>query len=98
MVTPNGDHQTVVEVGMSPKHLRMPKIFSIYLLIGAMNIVQVRQSGTSVPPLAVSARAGVTSCGGLLGPITQPAASGDGYSQHMQTLVKDRGCRLEGGE
>ena len=49
--------------------------------------VQVRRSGASAPPLTVSARAGGTLCGGLLGPITQSAASGGGYSQHMQTLV-----------
>ena len=33
--------------------------------------VQVRQSGASAPPLTVSARAGGTPCGRLLGPITQ---------------------------
>ena len=49
--------------------------------------VLVRQSGASAPPLTVSTRAGGTPCGGLLGPITQSASSGDGYSQHMQTLV-----------
>ena len=49
--------------------------------------VQVRRSSASALPLTVSARAGGTSCGGLLGPITQPAASGGVYSQHMQTLV-----------
>lgn len=51
------------------------------------SLVQVRRSGAGAPPLTVSARAGGTSCGGLLGPITQPAASGGVYSQHMQTLV-----------
>ena len=51
------------------------------------SLVQVRQSGASAPPLTVSAHAGGTSCGRLLGPITQPAASGGVYSQHMQTLV-----------
>ena len=49
--------------------------------------VQVRRSGTNAPPLTVSVRAGGTPCGGLLGPITQSAASGGVYSQHMQTLV-----------
>ena len=49
--------------------------------------VQVRRSGTSAPPLTVSARVGGTSCDGLLGLITQPAASGGVYSQHIQTLV-----------
>ena len=49
--------------------------------------VQVNRSGASAPPLTVLAHAGGTSCGGLLGPITQSAASGGGYSQHMQTLV-----------
>ena len=49
--------------------------------------VQVRRSGAGAPPLTVSARAGGTSCGGLLGPITQAVASGGVYSQHMQTLV-----------
>ena len=49
--------------------------------------VQVRRSGASAPPLTVFAHAGGPSCGGLLGPITQSAASGGGYSQHMQTLV-----------
>ena len=49
--------------------------------------VQVRRSSASAPPLTVSARAGGTSYGGLLGPITQSAASGGVYSQHMQTLV-----------
>ena len=48
--------------------------------------VRVRRSGASAPNLTVS-RVGGTSCGGLLGPITQPAASGGVYSQHMQTLV-----------
>ena len=49
--------------------------------------VQVGLSGASAPPLTVSTRAGGTLCGRLLGPITQSAASGGGYSQHMQTLV-----------
>ena len=49
--------------------------------------VQVRRSGASAPPLTVSARAGETPCGELLGPITQSVASGGVYSQHMQTLV-----------
>ena len=50
--------------------------------------VQIRQSGASAPLLTVSVRAGGTPCGGLLGPITQSAASGGGYSQDMQTLVR----------
>ena len=49
--------------------------------------VQVCRSGVSAPPLTVSAHAGGTPCVRLLGPITQPAASGGVYSQHMQTLV-----------
>ena len=49
--------------------------------------VQVHRSSAGAPPLTVSTRAGGTPCGGLLGPITQSAASGGGYSQHMQTLV-----------
>ena len=40
--------------------------------------VQVRRSGASAPPLTVSACVGGTSCGGLLGPITQPVARGGG--------------------
>ena len=51
------------------------------------SLVQVRRSGAGAPPLTVSARAGGTLCGTLLGPITQSAASGGVYSQHMKTLV-----------
>ena len=53
----------------------------------SISLEQVRWGGASAPPLTVSARAGGTPCGRLLGPITQSAASGGGYSQHMQTLV-----------
>ena len=49
--------------------------------------VQVCRSSASAPPLMVSTCAGGTPCGGLLGLITQSAASGGGYLQHMQTLV-----------
>ena len=69
-----------------PRGSSPPRPFSLAQPVIGSN-VQARQSGTSAPPLTVSARAGGTSCGGLLGPITQPAASGGVYSQHMQTLV-----------
>ena len=61
--------------------------------------VQVRRSGADATPLTVSAHAGGTPCGGLLGPITQSAASGGGYLQHMQSpsdgaeVINQRVCR-----